>query len=294
MASLRDHIFSRFRQPASAELALAPAGDAAPPAPAPAPRVHWSPERIAAAESIWGEGFLGPVGAAETVRLVGPFGLNAATTLLLLGAGSGGPSCTLATACGTWVAGFEADPQLATLAAARAARAGLRKRAAIETWDPASPAFRPGAYHHALALDALRGTSPGPVIGALARALRPGGQAALVDVVADATFDPEEAMAARWMQLERRRVPPPLQAVVSGLLAADGFEVRVAEDLSTAHAALVLGGWHAAVTGMGAARPGAGRAAALVEEAELWLLRLRLLRAGRLRHLRWHAIRGSA
>ena len=38
-----------------------------------------------------------------------------------------------------------------------------------------------------------------------------------------------------------------------------------------------------------AARPSPQAAAALVAEAEAWLLRLRLLRDGRLRLLRWHA-----
>jgi hypothetical protein len=40
-------------------------------------------------------------------------------------------------------------------------------------------------------------------------------------------------------------------------------------------------------------KPSAMEAAQLVAEAELWLLRRRLIRDGRLRMMRWHAIGGT-
>jgi hypothetical protein len=41
------------------------------------------------------------------------------------------------------------------------------------------------------------------------------------------------------------------------------------------------------------ARPDAPTAAQVVREAELWLYRLRLFRAGRLKLMRWHAVAPS-
>ena len=51
----------------------------------------WPSARIGVAEALWGEGFLFPGGGAEVLRLAKPLGLTAASSLLLIGAGSGGP-----------------------------------------------------------------------------------------------------------------------------------------------------------------------------------------------------------
>lgn len=95
------------------------------PAPAAGPGVAWPSARIALAEQLWGEGFLLPGGAEEVLRLARPLGLSAASTLLLIGAGIGGPAHRIAAELGVWVAGFEADADLVALAATRGARQGL-------------------------------------------------------------------------------------------------------------------------------------------------------------------------
>lgn len=248
--------------------------------------------RVAAAEAIWGEGFLGPGGEEEVLRLVRPFGLTPAASLLLLGAGAFGPSRAVVAAFGAWVSGFEADPALAALAAERSLRAGLKRRAPVAQWEAGASALRPGGFHHALALEALRGAAPDTLIPAVARAVRAGGHLALVELVVG-EGRASGPLAARWRALERRSDMPPEERAITALLRAGGFEIRVVEDQSDRHAALALAGWQRAVAAMREARPGHARAAALVEEAEMWLLRLRLLRAGRLRLLRWHAIRGA-
>jgi hypothetical protein len=63
----------------------------------------WPSARISVAEALWGEGFLFPGGEAETLRLAKPLGLSEASSLLLLGAGTGGPARSIATALGVWV-----------------------------------------------------------------------------------------------------------------------------------------------------------------------------------------------
>ena len=97
------------------------------------PSPLWTPERLATTDALWGEGYQWPGGEMETVRLAKPLGLSAAASLLLLGAGSGGPACSVATLLGAWVSGFEADPDLAAVAVDRIARRNLTKRAQIET-----------------------------------------------------------------------------------------------------------------------------------------------------------------
>src|SRR6516164_9551183 len=72
----------------------------------------WPTARISVAEALWGEGFLFPGGSEETVRLAKPLGVSAAASLLLIGAGSGGPPRCMATEFGVWVTGYEANAHL--------------------------------------------------------------------------------------------------------------------------------------------------------------------------------------
>ena len=46
--------------------------------------LRWSPARLAAAQTLWGQGFLGPPGAAEVQHLAAPLGLDGSRSVLLL------------------------------------------------------------------------------------------------------------------------------------------------------------------------------------------------------------------
>lgn len=279
-------------------LAKPPAADPAPVAvaapesadPVPPDRhALWPAARIEMAARLWGEGFIFPGGEEETLRIANPLGLSAASSLLLVGCGPGGPARAIASHLGVWVSGFEADPDLAAAGAALCAHAGLGRRAEIGTWDPADPRFAHRAYHHAIAFEAISGRAPETILGALALALRPGGQLALVQTVADAPLDAGDPMVRRWRRLAGRNTDVPAEATISRVLGRLGFEIRVVEDISQRHAKLAVRGWRDAVRAL-PGRPEATDAAVLVQAAEFWLLRVRLIRAGRLRVVRWHAM----
>ncbi|MDI3309263.1 MAG: hypothetical protein QJR07_19465 [Acetobacteraceae bacterium] len=265
------------------------------PRPSVTPRTDWPPYRIATAELLWGEGFVLPGGAEEVLRLARPLGLSRDSTLLLLGAGPGGAGQAITDALGCWVAGLESDAGLVALAAARAARmpATAIRRAECGLWDAAAPAFRTGYYHHALALEPLRGAPPEPVLAAITEALKPHGQLVLVELVGEETAGPADHALAAWARAERRPAELPTEAAITRMLGRLGYEVRVTEDQSDRHSRLVLAGWKEMLARLAEteARPTPRQATALVEEAERWLLRLRLMKQRRLRLLRWHAIR---
>src|SRR6187402_3061584 len=52
----------------------------------------WSAPRLAMVHLLWGEGYVFPGGEIETLRLARPLGVSAATSLLVIGSGSGGPA----------------------------------------------------------------------------------------------------------------------------------------------------------------------------------------------------------
>ena len=252
---------------------------------------RWPAARLHAVEQLWGDGFTLPGGAPETMRLVKPLGLSSNATLMLLGAGLGGPAAAVSHSLGAWVASFEADADLRQQALSRHAQSGAPGRVTISAWDPGSPSFKQRSANHALSLESLRGHSVYPLLESLAAALRPNGQIVLTELVCEAAMPDNDREFTAWCRLDDRLpVLPRPQEVTEGLQRLR-FDVRVVEDLSDRHITQTLGGWRDAVRTMAAGpRPPPGTAAAFVSEAELWLLRIRLMRRLGVRLVRWHAI----
>lgn len=264
------------------------ATSAAPPQ-SPAPS-GWSADRWAAVEALWGAGCPLSGGASELIRLATPLGLSGACSVLFLGAGGPGPATTLASQFGAWVAGHEsiADPRPSSRRRAAVA-GGLAHRASMEEWSPAAPAFRPTYYHRAVVWEPLAACEVAPLATALANALKPQGQIVWLDLVAGPR--PPDELFARWARIEARPAPLPEETQITRALGRVGFDVRVVEDLSQHHERLIIGAWRDLLRRIHASRPPARLAAAMVDEAERALLRLRLHHLGQMRLVRLHAIR---
>lgn len=271
------------RPPPSFSVATAPARENA--------SSIWPAARLVVTDALWGDGFQFPGGELEALRLARPLGPSAASSLLLVGAGSGGPPCSVAAHLGVWVTGFETDAALAELGNERSIRTGLGRRAQIETWRPEAPDFGRGQYHHGLALEALRDGPPERVLTAIAAGLKPGGQLTVVETVADNPLDLKESHVASWARLDHRNPNfLPAQAAITRMLGRLGFEVRIVEDISHRHVQQALFGWRQLVGGLAEAKLNSRQAEPLVREAELWLRQLRLIQQQKLRRVRWHAI----
>lgn len=248
----------------------------------------WSAARLAVTDGLWGEGFFQPGGAEEIQLLARPLGLTPAHSLLLVGSDSGGPPRCLAAGLGCWVSAFASNPALVELSAARCASAGLGKRVTLSLWSRENPAFPERYFQRALALDPFEQGKPAAVIPALVRALKPDGELVMTAVVAG----PAAATARldAWQAAELRSAPPAEEAELCRLLEGAGHEVRVAKDETVRHVQLAVRQWHEFVTALKADRPDPVRARQIVAEAERWLLRARLMRAGAIRMMRFHSI----
>jgi cyclopropane fatty-acyl-phospholipid synthase-like methyltransferase len=272
---------------------LFPAPELKLPDPSRPPR-SWSRDRLTTTDGLWGDGYQFPGGEIETLRLAKPLGLSAASSLLLLGAGGGGAPCAVATQLGAWVSGFDVDPELVAAASERILHRNLSKRAQVETWNPDEPNFRPHFYHHGLALEALRGKLPERTLAGVATALKPSGQLAMIEAIADVPLDPADPIVAAWARLERRDpATVPTEVAITRILRRLRFDVRVTEDLSERHMQQTMAGWRTAVGTMEHVRPTRRAAMRAIEEAELWMLRMRLFQVRKLRLVRWHAIGGG-
>ena len=259
------------------------------------PVTRWPAARVAAVEALWGRGFSLPGGGPETLRLAKPLALSPSVTVLLLGGGLGGPARAITEAFGAWVASFEADPELCAIATARVeATQGPRSKITVAPWERSHPAFRPRSAKHALLLEPLRGTKPAFLLESLATALTPESQIVLTELVSDEPPSAQDREFAAWCRLEGRAPDIPSCADITATLQRLHYDVRVTEDMSDRHITQTLSGWREAVHAMAAGpRPTAPTAAAFVTEAELWLLRIRLMRRLGVRLVRWHAIRAA-
>ncbi len=262
--------------------------------PAPA-AARWPRTRVAAVEALWGEGYAAPGGAPETLRLVKPLALSSSVTVLLLGGGLGGPAQTISSNFGAWVASFEADGEQRAVAASRCAAPDHgTPHISVAGWDRAAPAFRPRSGNHAFLMEALRGARPAPVLESIAGALSANSHIVLTELVAETPPSPQDREFAAWCRLDNRLPELPKAQEVTDALQALGYQVRVAEDMSDRHVTQTLSGWREAVRAMAAGpRPAAHTASAFVTEAELWLLRIRLMRRLEVKLMRWHAIRSA-
>src|SRR4029077_8371499 len=131
---------------------------------------------------------------------------------------------------------------------------------------------------------------PEPTLAAISLALKPGGQLVLVELVADAQLDASDPITATSARLHHRPPAAPSELTITRVLGRLGFDVRIVEDISRRHMQQSVGGWRAADQAMGGTRPTVHELALARHGAELLLARDRLMRAGRLRLVRWHAI----
>jgi hypothetical protein len=252
----------------------------------------WPATRLNLANQLWGAGFIFPGGEPETLRLTRPLGLSSAASLLLVGVGSGGPAVAVTVNQGAYVTGIDCDASLLAAARGMVTRFQLRKKVTIEAWDPSNPEFVSQSHHHCLALEPFLGAQPEPILVGLARALRQSGQIVLSALTAKAPLDLSDPTMLRWAELEHRD-PAELLAPVSitRMFGRVGLEVRVAEDISQRHVENALLGWRVMLNELCDFQPSRQQAVQLVSEAELWLLRRRLIRTGQLQMMRWHAIK---
>ncbi len=252
----------------------------------------WPAARMAVTDRLWGPGFNIPGGEAEILRLARPTGASSDNRLLLVGMGGGGSATAIVRNTHTWVTGLEAEPQLLEAAKARAATDNLGKRSAMDSWDPRRPVFPKGAHRNCLALEPMRQAVCSVVLPALATAIEVGGNLIVTDLISSESLNTAEPMIARWVQLDRRDPSViPTAGAISAIMDACGMDLRIAEDISQRHMDQTLLGWRSLVGALARHKPDPREAAFVVSEAELWLLRHRLIETGRLRMMRWHAIK---
>jgi SAM-dependent methyltransferase len=277
--------------------AAAPREDGGPGAPAtaapPAAPIEdrWSASRVRVAETVWGSGFSFPGGADYVLRMVKPFGLNPKKSMLDMGCGLGGATRAIAKTYDTWVLGLDSSPTLAAAGQEQSEKAGLGKRATIESFDPDTIVMQPRKYDCVFVRQVLCPVADKTrLLEQLDASLKPGGHIMIVEFVVASVTAASPALAA-WRAAEDHPPRPwTLDELRRGLEALN-LDVRIAEDVTAEFRTLVLEGWAQLAQSLAGAKLAPEDGKALVHETELWRLRVAALDSGDLRLARLYAIK---
>ncbi|MBE9606311.1 hypothetical protein IAI18_15715 [Acetobacteraceae bacterium H6797] len=240
---------------------------------------------------LWGKGHCLPGGEEEVLRLAALLPLTSANTLLLVDGGPGGAASAIATQRGCWISAYESEQE--HLAEAAPLLRPFGRRIAMDGYVGAVPAFKERGHEHALALEPLRrGGDAARFLAAITAGLKPSGQLVLTEIVLGQQGPGAELLPV-WCRAEGRSGPPPAESAMRAAFKEARLQVHVTEDLGDRQRKQVLAGWARLCAGMAETgrRPSRAQAAAMVKEAEAWLLRLKLLDLGRIKLRRWHASR---
>lgn len=257
-----------------------------------APSRYWTPERLAIAQTLFGEEEVRPGGKQRSLDLVKPMALNKTQSARDLAAGLGGGTRAIHTELGVWIDGQEPDPELAEEAQRLGRARKLDKKVPIAAYDPGEPPLRGGKFNGILARDLLF-TLPDPqgMLSLIDSALKPRGHVVISDYAFASPAKADSPTAKAWLAQEPRAPAPLTLEGYRFSMQRLGWDVRIFEDDSDPQLRHILGGWAAFMDGL--AKPDLTRpfVSAMLLEAELWLHRARVLQAGAVRVVRIHAMK---
>jgi SAM-dependent methyltransferase len=251
----------------------------------------WSAARVKISELIWSDGFSFPGGSEHVLKLVKPIGLNKEKTMLDLNSGLGGAARVIAKAFGTYVTGMDASPTLAAAGMAASEKAGLAKKAVIESYDPLTVILPQRKFDAVFArLVFLPLENKKRLLAQIEQSLKPGGQLMFLEFALGSPEAKSPALDA-WTKGEDHPPHPITIDAYAEELKALKMDVRVAEDMTAEFRGLVLEGWARLAQALKPKSLDPEEAKGLTHEVELWSRRIAAFDAGDLRVARLYAIK---
>lgn len=252
---------------------------------------EWSSARIALLQMVFGDGFTSPGDDEAIIKLVKPCGLNSAHSVLELGSGLGGSARVIAKNFGAWVEGLERDQDFAETATLLSTKAGLAKKATIETYDAEHLELSHRAYNCVFSRDEFFSIQDkGRLIQVIKDALKDNGHLLFTDYVLSKPKQTSPGLDA-WAAQEPQGAQPYALDDYLGLLRDLKFDVRIAEDISGQTSKKIARSWAGFLDRLNPASLDDAMRQALIQEVEIWTQRAKLLEAGELRACRIHAVK---
>ncbi len=247
-------------------------------------------DRATIGQWLWGEGFVSPGDEQYILEMVKPFGLTPAMSMLDLSAGLGGPARLIAKAFGTYVTGLERSPERATRGMAMSVEANLAKRATISQYNPENVELRSNSFDCILGRGATYSiVEKERLFRVVYQGLKQRGQLLFNEFTVDPALADRPELAA-WMA--RESFPPALWSIeqYQDCLTSLGFDIRVVVDVTALYRSMIIAGWASMLKEIDLKAMARNHLITVINEAELWMLRIAALQSGALHVYRVHAI----
>ncbi len=259
------------------------------------PQRPWETPRVKLAQMLWGEGFSHPGGAETALKLVKPFGLDPAMTVLDLSGGLGGGPRAIVEHYGVWVTGLEQDREFAEAGLQLSTLAGMAKKADIGVFIPDKLEIRSGSTDCILCREVFHAVADKTrMLRVIGQALKPRGQFLFTDyMLADHAAAESETVKA-WLATE----PGPVDLWTiddhTRLLADEKLDVRVTEDITESFRRMAVGAWANLTTTTVGVTLAPELKACLASEFDRWTRRIAGFDSGHLKVFRVYALKSAS
>lgn len=246
----------------------------------------WSTRRIEVAELVWGKGFTTYGGRDHGVKTVQSYNITSAMTLLVLGAGLGGPTRAIAAKFDAWVTGLEHSQLLAKAGMQQSVDAGMSKKAPINHADFEKIEFKEASFNCVYAKEALFTVeNKDGLLEGLHKALKYDGPLLITDYVLGEGAEDSAELAA-WMESEPQQPHLWTREQAENTLRQLMFDVRVVEDVTDIHRQEIHKAWAKFVDGQTESGIPSRLRPIVDAEAQRWTRLVAALDSGALRLVR--------
>lgn len=262
-------------------------------------KAEWDEARIAIAQMVWGDGFCGPGGPENVIAMSKLLALSPKLSAMVIGAGLGGPSRVLAKEFGVWISGYESSKELAEGGMKMSRDAGLEKKAPIKHCDLDNVYDFERQFDRAYSKEAMFTVeNKARLLEAIYGNLKDDALFLMTDYVikdVDSLADPD---VVDWLRQEPLDPFPVTSGTTTRTLEAVGFNIRVNKDITEQYLAMITDAW-ANADQIVATLSQQGDSAktnlrAILNEAEFWSRRTKIMKSGQLRVCRYLAHKPSA
>lgn len=245
----------------------------------------WNKLRMEMTQLIWGDGYCGPGGREHIASMCKLLTLNSKMSAIIIGAGFGGPARVLAEEFGVWITGYELSKDLAEKGMQMSKDKGLESKAIINYLDPEQCDPFERQYDRAFSKEALYSfPDKEKILTDTYNTLKDGALFLITDYTLNDMSVLENPDVQKWLQQEASQPYPVTSENMKETLEKVGYTIRVNEDISHEYVELIEHSWaKAAVIAKELAKKGQDGIQAiesLMEEAEHWALRAKLLKEG--------------
>lgn len=255
-------------------------------------RVPWTEIRIRLTQLVWGEGYCGPGGPNNIIRMAKYLNLTSEKSIVILGAGLGGQARTLAKEYGVWVDGYESSEALAQEGMKMSVSMGVAKKAQIMHKDLNNIYNISRRYDCFFSKEALFTVkAKPPLLKAIYGSLKPDGLFLFTDFILRDDSCLQNPDVQDWIKQEPHKPYPSTSENLVKELEHCGFNVRVDEDITKDYLGLVAKAWSNAeqlVKDLVEKGEDARESLETVaKEAKFWERRKKIMNSGDLRVMRY-------